>query len=357
MNAKQAPSRNPQPPRQQGRPINLDRQMCKLRYSPCGRFLVAGGYDADVRRWEVADTTLNPLPALTGHHGWVQALAFHPDQRRLFTADSWGEIRIWNYADREARPLRTIPNAHNGWIRDLAISADGRLLATCGMDHKVCIWSVDDGRKLRELTGHNADVLSVAFHADNRSLVSGDLFGHVYQWDVTTGQRSREFNARVLYMLSRLQDVGGARCLVFDHTGQTLACAGTRPSVGGNVQGTPTILLFRWDSGQLQHTLSVGGNGDGYICDLVFHADGFLMAVSSGNPGTGRFFFHRPGEPNPFFQTTQMPNCHSLALHPNGRRMVVAATNTGSNGNGRPLRDGAYPGNFSPLHIWEMAAS
>jgi hypothetical protein len=33
---------------------------------------------------------------------------------------------------------------------------------------------------------------------------------------------------------------------------------------------------------------------------------------------------------------------------------VVAATNGGSNGNGRPLRNGEYPGNFSPLHVWEM---
>ena len=52
-----------------------------------------------------------------------------------------------------------------------------------------------------------------------------------------------------------------------------------------------------------------------------------------------------------------MPNCHSLAVHPNGRRLAVTATNGGSNGNGRQLdKSGEYPGNWSPVHIWEMQA-
>jgi WD40 repeat protein len=225
------------------------------------------------------------------------------------------------------------------------------------MDRKVRIWSAEDGRKLHELSGHDGDVFAVAFHPDSRALVSGDLYGNVHQWDVTTGQKTRSFDCRALYTVSRLQDVGGVRCLVFNGTGGTLACAGTRPSGGGNVQGVPTILNFDWANGRLQHTLAVGAGGDGFVYDLAFHNAGFVMAVTSGNPGTGRFFFHRPGDNEPFFNHTRMPNCHSLAVHPDGKRLVVAATNAGSNGNGRPLRNGEYPGNFSPLHVWEMPST
>jgi hypothetical protein len=81
------------------------------------------------------------------------------------------------------------------------------------------------------------------------------------------------------------------------------------------------------------------------------------MGVTSGNPGTGKFFFMRPGEQAPFFVTTRMTNCQSLAVHPGGTRLVVAATNAGSNGNGRPLRNGAYAANVSPLHVWDLPAS
>lgn len=330
--------------------------MCILRYSPCGRYVAAGGYDGTVRRWDSSREELTSLPNLSGHHGWVQALTFHPDRRRLFTADSWGEIRIWPYAQREPRPLQVIPSAHDGWIRDLAISTNGQWFATCGMDQKVRLWNMS-GERIHEFSGHNEDVFCVAFHPNNRFLVSGDLKGNVYQWDLTTRRRTRTFNCQNLYTLSRLQDVGGVRRLVFNPEGTMLACAGSQVTRGANVQGTPTILLFDWESGERRHTLTVGRNGDGYVYDFAFHESGFVMAVTSGNPGTGKFFFYRPGEERPFFLHTRMANCHSLAVHPEGNRLLVAATNTGSNGNGRRLRNGEYPGNYSPLYLWNITTS
>ena len=81
-----------------------------------------------------------------------------------------------------------------------------------------------------------------------------------------------------------------------------------------------------------------------------------VQTLTSGTPGSGKFFLQRPGTDTPLFVSTAMPNCHSLALHPEGRRVYIAATNAGSNGNGRPLRDGEYRGNFSPLHLWELPA-
>lgn len=351
--AQPAPMANRLQPRQV-RTTNLDRQLCKIRFSPCGRFLAGGGFDATVRRWEVTDAALTAMPNLTGHRGWVQSLAFHPDRRRLITADSWGEIRIWPYAEQSpTNAARTIAAAHDGWVRDLAVSNDGRLLASCGADRKVCVWSIEDGRKVHELTGHTDTVLAVAFHPDNRALVSGDLRGNVFQWDVTTGQKGRTLDCQLMYTLNRLQDYGGARRLIFDAEGRTLACAGGRPGTAGTV---PTTLLFDWATGRLQHTLSVGVANDGFVFDLAFHAAGFVIGVTSGTPGSGKFFFHRPGEQAPFFLNTSMPNCHSLAIHPDGRRMLISATNGGSNGNGRPLRNGEYVGNTSPLHLWELPA-
>ena len=65
--------------------------------------------------------------------------------------------------------------------------------------------------------------------------------------------------------------------------------------------------------------------------------------------------FHRPGDAQPFFLTGSMPNCHSLAVHPGGTRLVVAATNANSAGNGRVLGPNKeYPGNVSPLHVWDL---
>ena len=50
-------------------------------------------------------------------------------------------------------------------------------------------------------------------------------------------------------------------------------------------------------------------------------------------------------------------NCHSIALHPDRKMFVVSATNRNSQGNGA-VRDkaGAYLGNNSPLHVFEIVA-
>lgn len=336
------------------RVLKLDHQLCIVRFSPCGKFLVAGGFEGRVQRWDATAETFPALPPLVGHNGWVQALAFHPDGR-LFTADTWGRLCCWPHAAKESKPLWTVAQAHDGWIRQLAVSPDGKTLASCGRDGVVRLWSPEKGSKQRELTGHGEDVFAVAFHPDGKTLVSGDLKGVVKQWDLATGRVLRDLDARRLYRMDRIQDVGGVRCLAFDRTGKLLACAGSEPTSGGFVQGTPMILVFDAAGGKLLHTHKFGAANDGFIYDLAFHADGFVMAVTSGQPGSGKLLFHRPGDAQPFFITTKMANCHALAVHPAGRRLVVSATNGSSNGNGRLLnKNKEYPGNWSPLHVWDM---
>ncbi len=83
------------------------------------------------------------------------------------------------------------------------------------------------------------------------------------------------------------------------------------------------------------------------------------MTVTSGQPGRGQFAFHRLGEEKPFWISTKLSNCHSLALHPGQRQVVVAATNRNSQGNGavKDKKTGEYLGNYSPLHVFELPES
>lgn len=336
------------------KPVETTRQMCTARYSPCGRFLVAGGFDALVHRWDVSAAEVKVLPTLAGHNGWVDEVAFDPAGEFFVTADTWGQLRCWK-SGIDAEPVWSIAEAHDGWIQDLAISPDGSLIATCGNDHAVRVWSAADGAKRHELSGHGTEVFSVAFHPDGQSLVSGDLKGSVRQWNLATGECSRQLDASVLYTEHRLQEVGGARKLHFSRDGRLLTCAGTKPANGGNVQGIPTVLLFDWESGELKRTFELGKTGDVYVSDVAFHPDGFLMLTISGNPGTGKLVYHRLEDEKPFFETTRVPNAHSLSLHPYGGRLAVVTTNSGSNGNGRRVdKDGNYIGNHSPIVLLDM---
>jgi WD40 repeat protein len=331
-------------------------QFGTVRWSPCGNLLAAGSYVGTIFRWRWTGKEWAELPLLRGpHHGWMQALAFLPESRRLLAADSWGTIACWPYEADDARPAWVAPQAHEGWIRRIAVRPDGQQFATCGSDRHLRLFA-STGLPAAGWVGHDHDILALAYHPDGKSLVSGDLFGEVRQWNVADGKQVRTFDCKAMYRLDRIQDVGGVRCLAFDPEGKYLIAAGSKPSSGGFVQGRTRLQVFDWDSGKLLLTSESSTENDGYILDVAWHADGFLMGVSSGQPGNGRLFFQRLDDAQPFV-SLPLPNCHALAVAPDGKKLVVSATNSGSNGNGRPLKGTEYVGNHSPLHFFDLPAS
>src|SRR5687768_984193 len=191
--------------------ITADPQVRAARFSPCGNVLVAGGFDGRVRRWNVADEAAPELPALGGHHAWIDGLAFRQEGELLFTADSWGQLCCWsNYVADEPQLKWRHEQAHDGWIRELAVSPDGKSLASCGSDQFVRLWSAEDGTQQGEIAA-GRDVLRVLGLPDG-TLLTGDDRGIVKHWQVD-GTLTRQFDASVLYKLSRLQDVGGVHAL------------------------------------------------------------------------------------------------------------------------------------------------
>ena len=330
-------------------------QLSTIRFSPDGNILAAGSFEALVRRWDFASSDFAELPALKGHDGWVQAIAFHGDGKRLFSADTWGRICAWPYREKEPKALWSVPDAHDGWVHALALSPDGTKLASCGRDRMVRIASTQDGKKEAALS-HPDDILAAAFHPRGH-LVTGDLMGVIREWDLKSDKPVREFDARILHLKDRIQDVGGVRCFCFDASGSLLLAGGSQPKSGGFVTGTNMVLAFDWQTGKLKHTFKGSADNEVYVLDMAMHPDGFLMAVSSGQPGNGRLFFLRLEDAAPFV-SLPIPNCHSLARHPDGARLVVSATNGDSAGNGRQIdKNKDYPGHFSPLHVLDFPKS
>lgn len=333
--------------------IECDRQMSVTRFSPCGKYLFAGGYDASVRRWDVTAEEPKSLPSINGHHGWVQGIELQPDGELLFSSDSWGGLRATRYAEAKLQTVWSHEQAHGGWIRAMSLSEDGKMIATAGRDRYARIWSSADGKLLHETSEHPEEVYAAAIHPEKKILVTGDLHGVLRCWDLATGKCAEEKKFEKMHLYERIQDVGGLRLLHFHDDGKTLICAGAEPQRAGRSIAIPTIHWLDWPSLEIKHTAQFGPEKQGFIFDLTWHPAGYWAVVSSGQPGNGQFLLLRPTEEKPFFITTKMSNCHSLAVHPEGR-IAVAATNRRSQGNGAVKdKEGNYLGNWSPIHLFD----
>ena len=348
--------------------VTADPQLTQARFSACGRVLLGASYDARVRRWDATAADWTELPAIEGHGGWVTAIATSATGELLVSGDSWGQLRCSPYLGEKCDAKWSVAQAHDGWLRAIAISPDGTRIATCGMDKRVRLWAAADGAKQMDFgigegpafaprNGCNdGDVSCLSFTPDGGQLLLADLKGVVHLWDLATGKSVRTFNAGSLFKLDRLQDVGGVRCLAVDKDRKWLAVGGTTPKNGGTVVGPPTLLVFDYASGELKHTLNFGDTNDCWVSDAAFHSDGFVMVVCCGTPGSGKLAFQRLDDKEPMFTSKKTINCQSLAVPPDGKRVAVVATNSGSNGNGRPLNKmGEYEGNKSPIHLLEVS--
>jgi len=342
-------------------------QRLSARFTPCGDYLIAGGFEGLLHRWPMTGDQRTELAVIKGHHGWVAAIGFHPTESKVFSGDSWGGLACHDYRGDNPLTLWNRASAHDGWLRAIAVGADGSWLASCGKDYNVQCWKTKNGKLTQRLEGHKTDVYSLAVHAETQTLVSGDAHGEVIVWNRKKGTSDKRFDASELFLQHRLQDVGGVKCMVFSPDGKTLYVGGTRPKGGGNVQGVPLIIGFDWNSGIEVFNREFGAVGDVYVHEMQFHNNGYLMAVTSGNPGTGQLLFidtnavageGETAKSELPYRNNKLSNCHSISLHPDGDQFAVTTTSKGSNGNGRRLdKDGNYVGNHSPIYLMQPSVS
>lgn len=327
-------------------------QASVARYSPCGKILAAAMYNGTIRCWDATTEEFRERAAVTGHSGWSTDVVFQPHGELAFSCDSWGKLQSWIYLAEEFQPAWQHATAHDGWVRALAVSPDGKTVVSCGMDQFLRLWNAATGEKQGEWkTTH--DPYCVSFAPDGESLFLGDERGITKQCQLDS-KVLREFNASELYTLSRLQDVGGVRCLSISKDGKTLAVGGTIPKNGGTVTGPPLVVTFDIATGERKQKIELGDTADVNVVDLFLHEAGFYVVVTCGSPGKGQLLYWRPEDKEPFYREKKYANPQSVSLRPDGKQLAILATNTGSNGNGRTLRDGKYLGNHSPIHVLQL---
>ncbi len=104
------------------------------------------------------------------HRDILYDATFSPDGKWLATGGYDAKIAIWEVESGER--LRTI-EIHNGAIYDLAFSPDGNILASASGDMTVKLWRVSDGLRLDTFNQPQGEQYSVAFSPDGKFVFAG----------------------------------------------------------------------------------------------------------------------------------------------------------------------------------------
>jgi WD40 repeat protein len=231
-----------------------------MALSPDGRRLFTAWSDNQERLYDLAIRgvlkTVRDDPPL--------AAAFAPDGKSIVTTPNVGHVRV-----RDAFTLRelvTIEKAHpDRFVMGAAYAPDGRTYATGGRD-EVKLWEASTHKLRHTFTQTGRRCNRLAYSPDGRWLAASALEGVVIVWDLTSGKKARTLKGHS----------GSVIGVAFSPDGTVLATTG----------GDRTVRLWDGRTGKEIRTLE---GHLGPVMAAVFMAKGKVL-VSGGSDRSVKFW-------------------------------------------------------------------
>lgn len=123
------------------------------------------------------------LRVVSGHLGWVRALAVEPNNKWFASGAGDRTIKIWDLASGN---LRLTLTGHISAVRGLAVSNRHPYLFSCGEDKMVKCWDLETNKVIRHYHGHLSGVYTLSLHPTLDVLVTGGRDGVARVWDMRT---------------------------------------------------------------------------------------------------------------------------------------------------------------------------
>ncbi len=173
-------------------------------------------------------------------------------------------VRWVNKPQEGTSLLRTL-SGHGGSINGAAFSPDERRILTWSGDSTARVWDVETGATVHLLDQHEKGIYRAEYSPDGGRIVTASDDGTAILWDASTGALVR----RVPFASPKPRDF---------RTREKIPLVPPKGEIFVALAESNTVALHDLADGRTRHTLS---GHDGAICDLVWSADGRLLATAS----------------------------------------------------------------------------
>lgn len=260
------------------------------------------------------------MRVISGHMGWVRALAFDPDNKWFCTGSGDRTIKIWDLA---SGTLKLSLTGHISTVRGLAVSKRHPYLFSCGEDKQVKCWDLESNKVIRHYHGHLSGVYALAIHPTIDVLVTAGRDAVARVWDMRTRQNvhvlaghsatvaaveCQEADPQVITgsmdSTIRLWDLAAGKCMnTLTHHKKSVRALALHPTEFSFASGSPdNIKQWKCPEGALLNTFD---SHNAIINSLSVNVDNVMF--SGADNGTMGFYDWKSGYQYQTMETLAQP--------------------------------------------------
>ncbi|KAJ3684962.1 hypothetical protein LUZ61_014126 [Rhynchospora tenuis] len=130
--------------------VGHDKDVLSVAFSFDNRQIVSGSRDRTIKLWNTLGECKYTIQEADGHTDWVSCVRFSPSALApVIVSGSWDRtVKVWNLANCK---LRFTLTGHSGYVNAVAVSPDGSLCASGGKDATTLLWDLAEGKRLYSL--------------------------------------------------------------------------------------------------------------------------------------------------------------------------------------------------------------
>ena len=224
-----------------------------IAYSPDGTRLAVA---SSIGIWIYDTETFTEVALLTGHTGYVNAVAYSPDPDRkiLISGGADNTVRVWNTDTGELLHTMDLKGRDGSSVKDVAFSPDGKMFGGV-TESLLFLWDAHTLHPPSNFPVRSVSGNCLAFSSDSKWIAVG--FSDIEIWDVSTGERVERIRT------------GYVNSIAFSSDGITLASGYN----GG---------VALWGARTFEHWLSLDAHPN-HVNAVAFSPDGEILASASND--------------------------------------------------------------------------